>query len=139
MNGLGGPGKLKQQPWIKKPLTNGMSCYMLRLFQNFSFGTAALDLCQQFLCGGFSMTIRFFIGLLLTAVVLIVTGWICGLSAHPLIFFDVPSIVLAILFPLFFQGIMHGWEDVISAFSAPFNDAIDKDALLRAKLFFENY
>jgi hypothetical protein len=85
------------------------------------------------------MTIRFFIGLLFTAVVLTAAAWICGLSVHPVIFFDVPSIVLAILFPLVFQGILHGWKDVASAFSAPFHDAIDKNALLKAKLFFKNY
>jgi hypothetical protein len=82
------------------------------------------------------MVFRYFIGLVVTAVVLAFTGYVSGVGFNLSLFIDVPSALVVIIFPLIFQGIMHGWKDFSSAFSVLSNKTADKKVLLKAKTFF---
>jgi flagellar motor component MotA len=55
------------------------------------------------------------------------------------LFFDIPSAIIVIVFPLIFMGILHGWKNIGTAFSILSDKIVDKMTLLNAKTFFENY
>jgi hypothetical protein len=54
-------------------------------------------------------------------------------------FIDLPSVLIIIIFPLIFMGILHGWKNIGSVFTIFCNKNIGKKDLLSAKTFFESY
>ncbi|MDR3355684.1 MAG: hypothetical protein LBO04_00640 [Spirochaetaceae bacterium] len=83
------------------------------------------------------MKIRYFTGLVFTALVLVFTGRVCGGGFF--IFIEITSILIAIIFPLVFMLIMYGRKEISASFSVLFNETPDKKVLENAKGFFENY
>ena len=85
------------------------------------------------------MKVRFFIILVFTAIILLFTSFILGLGFDLAFLVDLPSMLLVIVFPLIFMGILHGWKNIGSAFSILYKKNTVKKDLIYAKVFFENY
>ena len=84
------------------------------------------------------MKVRYFISLMFMVVVFIFICFASGISYY-LTFFDLPSALVVIIFPLIFMWILHGWKDVRSAFIVLGKKNPDKKDLINAKSFFETY
>jgi len=85
------------------------------------------------------MVVRYFVGLVLTVIVFTFICFASGFGSNFALLFDVPSVLIVIIFPLIFQGIMNGWKNIGIAFSIISNKNVNKIVLLNAKVFFENY
>ena len=85
------------------------------------------------------MTARYFVSLVLSVIVFVFTCIISGFSTNFMLFIDAPSALIVIVFPLIYMGILYGWKNIGSAFSTIFNKNMEKNVLLNAKTFFENY
>jgi flagellar motor component MotA len=87
------------------------------------------------------MIIQYVLGLILTTIVLGLEIVFSGMAlTMPFIsrFIDLPSVLVVIISPLVFQGIFCGWKGFISAFSVPFRKTMEKNVLLKAKIFFDH-
>jgi hypothetical protein len=85
------------------------------------------------------MVVRYFVGLVLTVIVFTFICLASGFGSDFALLFDVPSVLIVIIFPLIFQGIMNGWKNIGIAFSIISDKNVNKIVLLNAKVFFENY
>ena len=84
------------------------------------------------------MLIRYFISLVFTVIVLVITCLLSNFYSF-LWLINIPSALIAIIFPLVFLLILHGWKDIVLAFCILCKKDIGKKDLLNAKIFFKNY
>ena len=85
------------------------------------------------------MKARYFVSMVFAIIIIVFICIISGLSFGAIWLIDLPSALIMIIFPLVFLWILHGWKNIRSAFFIFCKIDTNKDELLNAKVFFENY
>ena len=85
------------------------------------------------------MAIRYFIGLFFTLCFLVIICLLSGFGVNISMFVDIPSIIVVVIFPLIFIGILHGYKNIGTAFTIISNKEPERETLENAKTFFEYY
>ena len=82
---------------------------------------------------------RYLAGLFLTVIFLVFICLASGFGLNVILSIDVPSAIVVIVFPLLFMGVFYGWKNTGTAFSVLSRKDANKEILINAKTFFENY
>ena len=83
------------------------------------------------------MAFRYFLSLIFVIIVLMFNGFSWRIYPNIVHFIDIPLILIVLICPLIFMGILNGWKNIGAAFTIVFNKSIDKKDLLSAKTFFK--
>jgi type III secretory pathway component EscU len=83
------------------------------------------------------MKIRYFISLGFALIVFVFTSFVLRLDFYRW-FIDLYAVLIVIISPFIFMGILYGWKNIKTAFSV-ISKNYDKKGLLSAKTFFEIY
>ena len=85
------------------------------------------------------MKSRYFISLFFSLIFLVSINLLSGMGFSFLVFFDLASVLIMIIFPSAFMLVLNGWKNIRSAFYIFCKKNTDKKELLNAKIIFENY